>query len=53
MRIKKTTDIMIAWPVRVALALVMILDVDEELEDVPEDDVGATTGTVSVVEPEV
>jgi hypothetical protein len=53
MRTRKTSDITIAWPVRVALALVMILDVDEELEDVPEDDVGAATGTMTVVEPKV
>src|ERR1700722_5635572 len=53
MRTRKTSDITIAWPVRVALTLVMILDEDEELEDVPEDDVGAATGTRTVVEPKV
>jgi hypothetical protein len=31
----------------------MIPDADEELEDVPEDDVGVATGTMTVVEPKV
>jgi hypothetical protein len=39
--------------VRVALTLVTILDPDEELEDVPEDDVGVATGTTTVVEAKV
>jgi len=53
MRTRKTSDITIAWPVRVALTLVVTLDVDEELEDVPEDDVEVATGTMTVLEPKV
>ena len=48
MRMRKTSDITIAWPMRVALELAVVLDIDEELEDVPEDDVGVAT-----VEPKV
>jgi hypothetical protein len=36
-----------------ALVLVVVLDVDEEPEDVPEDGVGLATGTRTVLEPTV
>jgi hypothetical protein len=53
MRTRKTSDITIAWPVRMALELAVVLDTDEELEDVPEDGVGVATGTTTVVEAKV
>ena len=53
MRTRKTSDITIAWPVRVALVLVVVLDIDEEPEDVPEDGVEVATGTTTVLEPVV
>jgi hypothetical protein len=44
---------MVAWAMRMALALAGVLDTDDELEDVPEDDVGVATGTTRVVEAKV
>jgi hypothetical protein len=46
---------MIAWPWRVALTLVMMLAPDEEPDEEPEDEeeVEVTTGTTTVVEPKV